>query len=272
MTVRRPARTAFLALALLYLAAAWTPLGQRAENALIVGYADGARILPAVESWGPPPLVHEYATLAAALTVIAVLTVARRSWREGAAAVLTVAGTLGTAELAGKTLLPRPDLVGAEQQLLAASFPSGHVAIAAALALGLALVTPERQRPHVAAAGALWVAVTAGAVQALYWHRPSDVLGAVLLACGVRLAAGRLLLPTLTDPGTAVRLPALRAPLLLAVPVAYAAASRQDGLLRPLAFALAAWLCAVLTLRTSLLTSRVDHPRGARRTPTEERP
>ncbi|MGW2402190.1 phosphatase PAP2 family protein [Kitasatospora sp. NPDC001664] len=162
---------------------------------------------------------------------------------------------------------------------MAASFPSGHVAIAAALALGLALVTPERQRPHVAAAGALWVAVTAGAVQALYWHRPSDVLGAVLLACGVRLAAGRLLRPggaprptAVPRPDTVVRLPALRAPLLLAVPVAYAAAGRQDGLLRPLAFALAAWLCAVLTLRTSLLTRRVDHPCGARRTPTEERP
>ncbi|MGW2402189.1 hypothetical protein ACWCYY_37125 [Kitasatospora sp. NPDC001664] len=108
MTLRRPAGTAFLALALLYLAAVWTPLGQRAENALIVGYADGARILPAVESWGPPPLVHEYATLAAALTVIAVLTVARHSWREGAAAVLTVAAPSGRRSWPARPCCPAP--------------------------------------------------------------------------------------------------------------------------------------------------------------------
>ena len=39
------------------------------------------------------------------------------------------------------------------------------------------------------AVGAIWVAVVAAAVQAFYWHRPSDVLGATLLACACHATA-----------------------------------------------------------------------------------
>ncbi|MFJ1611171.1 phosphatase PAP2 family protein [Streptomyces sp. NPDC088249] len=141
------------------------------------------------------------------------------------------------------------------------SFPSGHVAIAAGLALGAVLVASPRSRPYVAAAGALWLAVTAAAVQALYWHRPSDALGATLLACAAYAVATRLLPPTL--PGAAPDpLPRRRAlPALALAPAAVGAllaGAREDALARPLVFAGAAFLCAVLLWATA--TRRTGRP------------
>ncbi|MFJ4571381.1 phosphatase PAP2 family protein [Streptomyces sp. NPDC088846] len=145
------------------------------------------------------------------------------------------------------------------------SFPSGHVAIAAGLALGAVLVASPRSRPYVAAAGALWLAVTA-AVQALYWHRPSDALGATLLACAAYAVATRLLPPTLPGaaPGAAAPdpLPRRRAlPTLALAPAAVGAllaGAREDALARPLVFAGAAFLCAVLLWATA--TRRTGRP------------
>ncbi|MFJ1840740.1 phosphatase PAP2 family protein [Streptomyces sp. NPDC088146] len=146
------------------------------------------------------------------------------------------------------------------------SFPSGHVAIAAGLALGAVLVASPRSRPYVAAAGALWLAVTAAAVQALYWHRPSDALGATLLACAAYAVATRLLPPTLPGaaPGAAAPdpLPRRRAlPALALAPAAVGAllaGAREDALARPLVFAGAAFLCAVLLWATA--TRRTGRP------------
>ncbi|MET9697289.1 phosphatase PAP2 family protein [Streptomyces sp. NPDC006529] len=231
-----------LACAVLHLLAVWTPLGQAAENALVRGYADNARIL-AVEPWGPPPLTGPWATLIAGSALIAVVAGVRRRWREGCAALATVIGTLGTTEFLSTFVLVRPGLVGAAQPLIAPSFPSGHVAIAAALALAGALVSPARARPWVVAVGAAWTAVIAGGVQALYWHRPSDVLGATLLACASHGFAVRLLGP---DRGRDAPRPRAAVPLALAALGALWASSRDDAWSRPLVFAAAAFACAVL--------------------------
>ncbi|UYM25856.1 phosphatase PAP2 family protein [Streptomyces albus] len=105
-----------------------------------------------------------------------------------------IAATIGGKETA-RAVLPRPDLVGARESLLETSFPSGHVAVPAALALAAVLVASPRVRPYVTAAGMLWLTVTAAAVLATYHHRPSDVLGTTLLACACHLLATRLLPP-----------------------------------------------------------------------------
>ncbi|WP_369372696.1 phosphatase PAP2 family protein [Streptomyces sp. cg36] len=251
--VPRLVRAPSLLLAFLgiHLLAVWTPIGQWAENSLIRGYADRARILPLAQSWGPPPLTDETATVATGLVVIAAVTLVRRCWREGCAAVATVVVTLAATEALSRYVLVRPDLVGADDNLRAASFPSGHVAIAAALTLGLLLVTPGRVRGYVATAGALWVAVIAGAVQALYWHRPSDVLGATLLACAAHSAVGRLLAagPTASRRGA-------RLALVLVAAGAVAAASREDGVARPLVFAAAAFASGALVWSVAALDAR----------------
>jgi membrane-associated phospholipid phosphatase len=246
-----PALWFLLAFTGLYLFAVWTPLGQRTENALIVGYADQARVFAWTRTVGLPPLTQEWATVATGLALIVTVALIRRCPREGCAAVAVAAVTLAVTE-AVHALLPRPDLVGAPHNLLEPSFPSGHVAITAGLALGAVLVCPPRIRPFVAAAGTFWLAVTAAAVQALYWHRPSDVLGATLLACACHTVATDLLRPTAPR---AVRRPRARLPLALAGLGALAAGAREDSLTRPLAFAVAALACSALLWATATRTS-----------------
>ncbi|MFI1965335.1 hypothetical protein ACH429_14685 [Streptomyces pathocidini] len=92
------------------------------------------------------------------------------------------------------------------------------------------------------------LAFTAAAVQALYWHRPSDVLGATLLACAAYATATALLTPTAS--GTTRRLRALP-PLALAATGALLAGARDDSLAGPLVFAAAAFLCSVLLWNTA---------------------
>jgi len=182
----------FVVFAAVYLLAVWTGIGQSAENALIVGRADQARIFGWRQS--VPPLTRGTAVLAAGVLLIIAVTLMRRCWREGVAALAIVVVTFGATE-ALHAVLPRPGLSPAPQALSGASFPSGTVAIAAGLALGVAVVSSPRARPYVAAAGAIWLAVIAAAVQTLYWHRPSDVLGATLLACTCHATATGLLAP-----------------------------------------------------------------------------
>ena len=240
-----------------YLLAVCTRIGQSAENALIVGYADQARIFEILYSVGPPPLKGQWATLLAGLAVIALIAVIRRRWVDGCFALGVAAATMGVTEVLSKFVLPRPDLSDAPRNLIDASFPSGHVAIAAGLTLGAALVSSPRIRGYVVAAGTLWIAVTAAGVQALYWHRPSDVLGATLLACTfyslatqLRPAAG----PKITRPPT---LPILA----LAAAGALLASSREDSYTRPLAFAAAAFLCATLIWTAAAPSTEERGPR-----------
>ncbi|CAM5721703.1 hypothetical protein SALBM311S_10653 [Streptomyces alboniger] len=101
----------------------------------------------------------------------------------GIAALAVVILTTGGKEVLKSTILPRPDLVGAPDNLLDQGFPSGHTAIPAALTLAAVLVGFPRIRPYVATAGVLWLACIAAASATMGGHRPSEVLGATLLAC-----------------------------------------------------------------------------------------
>ncbi|WP_432250263.1 phosphatase PAP2 family protein [Streptomyces sanyensis] len=246
--------TGFLAL---YLIAVCTPFGQRAENALFT--SEGAKPAwiydwsgTAYDSPALPPLDDTaMPTLIVGMVVIVGVTAVRRCWWQGCAAAGVIMVTLGGTEALAKLILPRPDLVGAHVTLVEASFPSGHVAVPAGLALGAALVTSPRIRPYITATGMLWLAVTAAAVQATYHHRPSDVLGATLLACACySLAAG--LLPSADAPGAARRPRALPAvALALSAAGALVAGARDDSATRSLVFAAAAFLCASLLWYTA---------------------
>ncbi|GGX70001.1 hypothetical protein GCM10010358_25640 [Streptomyces minutiscleroticus] len=180
---------AFLAV---YLLAVCTPFGQRAENALLTG-DDGATPSWIYDLWGAaygssalPPLERTAVpTLIASLVVIAAVAAVRRRRRQGCVAVGAVAAAIVTKELASR-VLPRPDLIGAEEVLIEPSFPSGHAAVPAALVLGALLVASPRVRPHLLIVGSLWFAVTA-AVQATYHHRPGDVLGGPARRSAARL-------------------------------------------------------------------------------------
>ncbi|MBO2458183.1 phosphatase PAP2 family protein [Actinomadura violacea] len=236
----------------IYLAAVCTPAGQRAENTLLSG--DGAEPAwiydwsgAAYKSPALPPLDQSaMPTLLVGIAVITAVTLVRRCWWQGCAATGLVVATLGSKELT-KMALPRPDLVDAPVWLTEPSFPSGHVAVAAGLALAATLIASPRIRPYATAAGMLWLAVTAGAVQATYHHRPSDALGSTLLACACYSLATRLL-PAADDPNVTRPSRALPPAIALALSAAGAlpAGARDDSIAQSLIFAATALLCAAL--------------------------
>ncbi|WP_436739993.1 phosphatase PAP2 family protein [Streptomyces sp. BBFR102] len=242
---------ALLGFVAVYLAAVCTPFGQRAENALFggegarpawiydwSGAAYGSSALPPLEGTAVP-------TLVVGTAAVAVVALVRKRWWQGCAAIGVVLATVGGKEVL-RTVLPRPDLVGARVSLLEASFPSGHVAVPAGLVLAAVLVASPRVRPYVTAAGMLWLAVTAGAVLATYHHRPSDVLGTTLLACACYCLATRLLPPAHAPVAAHHSRTRPAVALCLSAAGGLVAGARADSLTESLVFAAAAFLCAAL--------------------------
>ena len=64
------------------------------------------------------------------------------------------------------------------------TYPSGTVAVVAALAAAVFLVSPRLLRPLTAVAGSLAVAAVGVAVLVLRWHYPTDVLGGICVGAG----------------------------------------------------------------------------------------
>ncbi|MEU1792293.1 phosphatase PAP2 family protein [Streptomyces sparsogenes] len=236
-----------------YLLAICTPWGQRAENALFSLGKQGSE-----EAWFYPLSGSEYGstplppmelsaepTVMVGLAVIVVLTLVRRCWWQGCAALGVVILTTGSKEVF-KSAMPRPDLVGAPENLLDQGFPSGHTSIPAALTLAAVLVVSPRIRPYVATVGVLWLACIAAASATMGGHRPSEVLGATLLACAYYGLATWLLPPAAAPGATRIprALPVIT--LTLALAIALASGARNDTLTRSLVSAAAGFICAAL--------------------------
>lgn len=236
-----------------YLLAICTPWGQRAENALfglgranpedvwiypLSGAAYGSTPLPPLELSAKP-------TLMVGLAVIVILTLVRRCWWQGCAALGVVVLTTGGKEVL-RSILPRPDLVGASENLLDQGFPSGHTAIPAALTLAAVLLVSPRIRPYAATAGVLWLACIAAYSATNGGHRPSEVLGAALLACACYSLA-TWLLPPAAAPGamwSPRALPVIT--LTLALAIALVSGARNDTLTRSLVSAATGFVCAAM--------------------------
>lgn len=104
-----------------------------------------------------------------------------------------VAVLMGGANLTSQVLklvLDRPDL--SIDSLLRNSLPSGHTTAAASVAVALVFVVPRRFRPAAAVIGALYTAATGVSTLVGQWHRPSDVVAAVLVVLGWGAFAGSL--------------------------------------------------------------------------------
>jgi membrane-associated phospholipid phosphatase len=93
-----------------------------------------------------------------------------------AAAVLVLASN-GTTQLL-KDGLPRPTLDGLTYPN---SLPSGHTTAAASVAFALVLVLPSAVRGPAALAGAGYTATIAIGTVWARWHRPSDIIAALLV-------------------------------------------------------------------------------------------
>jgi hypothetical protein len=109
-----------------------------------------------------------------------VIALARHRVRLAAGVIVAVGGSILTTEVLKHTLT-RP-VTEQPTSIPFNSYPSGHATIGISLALGLVLVTAHHWR-WLASIGAAIVAVAFGTgVLTTGWHRPSDALGAFLVA------------------------------------------------------------------------------------------
>ncbi|MDF0531593.1 hypothetical protein P0W64_12320 [Tsukamurella sp. 8F] len=124
--------------------------------------------------------------LATAAAGLGVACLHRRSLRLVVHVSVAVIGSIAGAILLKYGLI-RPELgVGPQVN----SFPSNTVAAFAGVALAFIAAVPRSARGCTAVLGGLTVGVVSAGVVALQWHRPSDVLGGLLIA-GAAAAAGQ---------------------------------------------------------------------------------
>ncbi len=105
-------------------------------------------------------------------------------------AVLMAGANLST-QVLKHAVLDRPDLDVGDR--LANALPSGHTTAAASVSVALLFVLPPRFRPVAAVVGVLYTGATGMSTMVGQWHRPSDVVAAVLVVgawAGVAAALG----------------------------------------------------------------------------------
>jgi membrane-associated phospholipid phosphatase len=178
-----------------------TPLGQELDTAALRG---GDFDHPKVSEVLTRALdATRLAVLALVCVLAAVFGVLRRRLDLAvASAFLVVTANVVTQQL--KATIDRPLL---DDFPAPNSWPSGHATAAAVAAFVLVLVFPRALRGTVGLVGAGYVAVVAVATVWAEWHRPSDVIAALLivLACGCLAVFGVRL--RRTGPAPRIHLP-----------------------------------------------------------------
>lgn len=116
--------------------------------------------------------------VAGMLAVAALLVVLRRARLLLPLGVLVVGANLTTQAV--KHLAINREVLGPGIDVTPNSFPSGHTTLAASAVIALVLAS-GRFRGVVAILGALWTAGAGIGTVVVGWHRPSDVVGAILV-------------------------------------------------------------------------------------------
>jgi len=122
--------------------------------------------------------------VAATIAAVALIAVLRGRWVAGVAAAAAVAGANISTQVLKNFVFSRDDLLGLGAWNGVNTLPSGHTTVAAAALVGLILVAPPMLRSLTTAFGTLAVCAYGFATMVNHWHRPSDVVAAVMVACG----------------------------------------------------------------------------------------
>ncbi len=152
--------------------------GQRADQLALDGAARGQGVL-----WdlAEPVLgVVSNTFVGLGLAAAVVLALARGRWWLAGQVVILVAGSNLTTQVLKHMVLDRPALLDIARADVN-TFPSGHTTVAASVAAGLLIAVPRRWRPVVAVAGTVYTGATGISTLIGQWHRPSDVVAAVLV-------------------------------------------------------------------------------------------
>lgn len=175
-----------------YAIAVLTRFGQLFENSALAGSKLSPNNLLAVDD--AQLRVISVSSLAIAIVLVALIGYVRGGWRLGVAGSGTIILSVGIAEVLKHYVLPRPDLVGAQEGILHNSFPSGHTTIAMSFLMALLLVVPFRWRGLAMLVTLGWATGIGALTVAAHWHRLSDTLGANAVALAVASAASLWLL------------------------------------------------------------------------------
>lgn len=157
-----------------------TSLGQEIDDTALEGRTTRASVIHATDDLLNTISVTSLAVAGVAIMAIAV---ARRRLHLAVVAVVAVGGANLVTQLL-KRSLPRPDLFAGPESLGGPSFPSGHATVAMSLAVALVLVVPARWRAATAVLGFGYAVLVGTGTVTAGWHRPSDVVGAYLVAIG----------------------------------------------------------------------------------------
>lgn len=118
-------------------------------------------------------------SLVIAAATIAFVTLVRRRWMASAIALGSIAGANLTTQILKNLVFDRPDR--GVPTLDFNSLPSGHTTLAASAAAAVFLVASPRWRPLAAVAGGACSVVAGAATFINLWHRPADVVAALLV-------------------------------------------------------------------------------------------
>ncbi|HEY5515363.1 MAG TPA: phosphatase PAP2 family protein [Pengzhenrongella sp.] len=175
-----------------------TSAGQRVDQAVFEGARFGSNRLWQVA--GPVLDVISVPSVAVVLVAAVLIAVVRRRWGLALQVALLVGGANLTTQLLKNFVLERPDL-GATS-VFSNTLPSGHTTAAASVSAALVFVLPPRARPWAAVFGAVFTAATGVSTLVGRWHRPSDVVAAVLVVLawsGLACALAAVSLPWAAD-------------------------------------------------------------------------
>ncbi|WP_346231246.1 phosphatase PAP2 family protein [Parafrigoribacterium mesophilum] len=126
-----------------------------------------------------------------AFLVAVVVTAVRRNWVSFFVAMVAAALANLATQVLKELILNRPDF-GVHGYAFN-SFPSGHTTLAASAALVFFLAVSPNLRPMAAAVGAMFTIATGVSTLANQWHRPSDVMAALLVVAFFGCIAGAIL-------------------------------------------------------------------------------
>lgn len=168
-----------------------TAEGQRIDQAAMDGAQFGRNRLWQIAE----PILEIVSIPALGLVLVATMTLAvlRRRWMLAVQIAVLVAGANLTTQILKHQVLERPDL--GVTYALPNALPSGHTTAAASVAVAAILVVPPRARPYVTALGGAYAGLTGVSTLVGQWHRPSDVVAALLVVlawCGIATAMSAL--------------------------------------------------------------------------------
>ena len=157
-----------------------TRSGQRIDQAALEWTLHA--IPPGSDLWQRLSLLNELPVIVATLGGVGVLACAwirRQPLVTLVIPALAAGAAIGAAQLLKHVILTRPWLGVVDDALN--QFPSGHTTLAAAAAVALMLAVPGRARALAIIVGALVSVIVAAGTWLMGWHRPSEVVAALLV-------------------------------------------------------------------------------------------